>query len=126
MKKVILLVIEDEEMLLRAMYLYFHQKKYTVATTGDAETGLFMAERLQPDIILLDLLLPGMDGFAFLSKIKSHTTLKDIPVLVLSNLSNPQDIERAKSLGAADFALKSETDLSVIDSKIKKILTKKQ
>lgn len=126
MKKIILLVIEDEEMLLRAMYLYFHQKKYTVATTGDAETGLFMAERLKPDIILLDLLMPGMDGFAFLSKIKSHATLKTIPVLVLSNLSDPQDIERAKSLGAADFVLKSETDLAVIDAKIKKILTKKQ
>lgn len=126
MKQIILLVIEDEEMLLRAMYLFFHQKKYTVATTGDAETGLFMAERLKPDIILLDLLLPGMDGFQFLTKIKSHAVLKSIPVLVLSNLSDPKDIERAKSLGAADFAPKSETDLSVIDLKIKKILTTKQ
>jgi len=85
-----------------------------------------MAERLKPDVILLDLLLPGMDGFQFLTKIKSHAVLKTIPVLVLSNLSDPKDIERARSLGATDFAPKSETDLSVIESKIKKILTAKK
>lgn len=125
MTNIILLVIEDEEALLRAHYLFFHQKQYTVATTNDAETGLFMAERLKPDVILLDLLLPGKDGFAFLSDIKSHATLKNIPVIVLSNLSDTKDIERAKSLGAVDYVLKSETDLSAIDAKIKKLLTKK-
>ena len=94
-KQKIILIIEDEEVLQRALYLMFHEAGYTIASSTDAETGLKMAERLHPDVILLDLILSKMSGFDFLKYIKSMSPLKDIPVVVLSNLGDESDKEKA-------------------------------
>lgn len=80
--------------------------------------GLKMAERLHPDIVLLDLILPKMSGFDFLRDIKAMPHLKDIPVVVLSNLDDQTDKERALELGAADYFVKANTDLSMLTKKI--------
>lgn len=109
-------------MLLRALYLTFHEGDYTIATATDGETALKMTERLSPNIILLDLLLPKMNGFDYLKDIKANSKLKDIPVLVLSNLGDRESIERAKGLGADDYFVKSDTSLSDLRSKVNKIL----
>lgn len=118
----IILIIEDEEVLQRALYLMFHEAGYTIASSTDAETGLKMAERLHPDVILLDLILPKMSGFEFLKNIKSMAPLKDIPVIVLSNLGDESDKEKASSLGANDYFVKADTDLSVLKDKISQLL----
>jgi DNA-binding response OmpR family regulator len=122
-EKLIVLVVEDEEVLLRAIYLSLHNEGYTVATATDGESALDMANRLNPNIILLDLLLPKTDGFEFLKKIKAIPTLEEIPVIVLSNLGDETDTSKAKKLGAVDYFVKADTDLAVLSKKIKEILS---
>ena len=120
--KKIVLIAEDDEILLRALYLLFHQGKYTIASAGDGETALKMTERLKPDLVLLDLLMPKMNGFDYLKSVKANVGLKSIPVIVLSNLGDKDDIEKAKALGAEDYFIKADTDLSVLFDKVKKKL----
>ncbi|MFA5829527.1 MAG: response regulator [Candidatus Gracilibacteria bacterium] len=120
-KKHIILIVEDEEPLLRALYVLLHGEN-TIATAGDGQSALEIAQRIKPDIILLDLLLPVMDGFALLKNLKSNSTLKQIPVVILSNLGDEADIGKAKALGAIDYFIKADTDLSVLAKKIKKLI----
>lgn len=121
-KKTIILIIEDDEVLLRALYLTFHKSDYTIATATDGDTGLKMAERVKPDIIFLDLLLPKMNGFDFLKNIKADPVLKDIPIIVLSNLGDQENIDKAKELGALDYFVKSNTNLVKLREKIDQML----
>lgn len=121
-KKKIILIVEDDEVLLRALYVFFHGGEYTIATATDGEVAVSMAGRLKPDIILLDLLLPKLDGFRFLEIVKGMPDLKDIPVIVLSNLGDRNDIERAKSLGAQDYFIKADVELEKLSEIIKNVL----
>jgi two-component system, OmpR family, response regulator len=116
------LIAEDDEILLRALYLLFHKGDYTIASATDGETALKMTERLKPDIVLLDLLMPKMNGFDYLRDIKANANLKNIPVIVLSNLGDRDDIEKAKALGADDYFIKAETNVSILFDKVKKKL----
>lgn len=120
--KAVLLIVEDDEVLLRALYLLFHKSGFTIASATDGESALKMAQRLNPNLILLDLLLPKLNGFEVLKNIKANPALKEIPVIVLSNLGDDSDIERAKTLGAADYFVKANTNLSDLENKIKEIL----
>lgn len=117
-----MLIVEDDEVLQRALYLAFHESDYTITTATDGETGLKMAERINPDVILLDLLLPKMNGFDFLKNIKANSALKNIPVIVLSNLGDEADMVRAKELGALDYFVKSNTNLATLREKVAKVL----
>ena len=119
-----ILIVEDDEVLMRALYLLFHEGDYTIASASDGEMAVKMTERLKPNLVLLDLLMPKMNGFDYLKSIKSNTTLKDTPVIVLSNLGDKEDIEKAKNLGAEDYFIKSDTDLSALFEKVKKRLEK--
>lgn len=121
-KKTIMLIVEDDELLLRALYLTFHESDYTIATAPDGDTGLKMVERMKPSVILLDLLLPKMNGFDFLKYLKANPALKEIPVIVLSNLGDSDSIAKAKELGATDYFVKSDTDLDDLKNKIAKIV----
>ena len=121
-KKTIMLIVEDDEVLLRALYLVLREDDYTIMTASDGDTGLKMAGRMKPDIIILDLLLPKMNGFDFLKYIKATPTLKAVPIVVLSNLGDQDSIAKAKDLGALDYFVKSGTDLNDLREKIAKIL----
>lgn len=121
-KPQVLLIVEDDEVILRALYLAFHEGDYTVATATDGETALRMTERLKPDLVILDLIIPKMDGFAYLKNLKSNPALSKTPVVVLSNLGDQESIDRAKQLGASDYFVKSNTDLSDLVKKIEKII----
>lgn len=116
------LIAEDDEVLLRALYLLFHGGDYTIASASDGETALKMTERLKPDLVLLDLMMPKMNGFDYLRAVKGNSTLKNTPVIVLSNLGDKDDIEKAKGLGAEDYFIKADTDLAVLFEKVKKRL----
>jgi DNA-binding response OmpR family regulator len=116
------LIAEDDEVLLRTLYLALHEEEYTIASASDGETALKMTERLKPDLVLLDLLMPKMSGFDYLRSVKANVALKNIPVIVLSNLGDRDDIEKAKTLGARDYFVKANTDLATLADQIKKIL----
>ncbi len=117
-----MLIVEDDEVLLRALYLLFHKGDYTIASATDGDTALKMTQRLKPDVVLLDLLLPKMNGFDYLKYLKADTSIKDTPVIVLSNLGDKENIDKAKALGALDYFIKSDTDLTTLDEKVKKII----
>ncbi len=120
--KMVILIVEDDEVLLRALYILFHKSKYTIASATDGAMAVQMAQRLKPNLILLDLLLPKMSGFEVLRVVKSDPALKDTPVIILSNLGSVEDVEKAKAYGAADYFIKANTDLSVLEDKIKQVL----
>lgn len=121
-EKKIILIVEDDEILLRALYLLFHKGDYTIASATDGDTALKMTQRLKPNLVLLDLLLPKMNGFEYLKYLKADNNIKDTPVIVLSNLGDKDSLEKAKSLGALDYYIKSDTDLTTLDEKVKKFL----
>jgi len=120
--KPVVLIVEDDEILLRALYLLFHGSEYTVASATDGESALKMTERLKPDLVLLDLLLPKMNGFDYLKAVKADPVLKNIKVVVLSNMGDKDSLDKAKALGAEDFFVKSNTDLAILADKVKKYL----
>jgi DNA-binding response OmpR family regulator len=121
-EKKVMLIVEDDEILLRALYLLFHKGDYTIASATDGDTALKMTQRLKPDVVLLDLLLPKMNGFDYLKFMKADTNIKNTPVIVLSNLGDKESIDKAKGLGALDYFIKSDTDLTTLDEKVKKII----
>jgi CheY-like chemotaxis protein len=81
-----------------------------------------LAEREKPAIILLDILLPHMDGFEFLEKIKADPALRSIPILVITNMSGREDVERANSLGATGYLIKAHALPKDVVRKIQSIL----
>lgn len=79
-------------------------------------------EQGAPALVLLDLIMPGKDGFETLAEIKQDPTMKDVPVVVLSNLSQEEDINRVKALGASEYLIKSNISIQEVVDKIKNSL----
>lgn len=116
------LVIEDDKFLRELLVRKLFSENFTVESAIDS-TGLFeILSRWKPEIILLDLILPGEDGFSILEKLKKNKELNPIPVIILSNLGQQEDIDRAMALGAADFMVKANFTLDEIIEKVTKIL----
>jgi DNA-binding response OmpR family regulator len=120
-EKIVILIVEDDEVLLRALFLLFHKSEYTIATATDGNTAVQMVQRLKPDVILLDLLLPDMNGFDVLRNLRSNPEFASLPIIILSNLGASQDVERAMTLGATDYFIKAKTDLGLLEEKIKSL-----
>jgi len=99
--------VEDDQFLsgIIASKLTNHGITLLHASTGD--DGFAMIKKEKPDIVLLDLLLPGISGFDVLQKVKEDAELKDIPVIVFSNLGEPKEIKKARDLGAKKFLVKA-------------------
>ena len=107
------LIIEDDKFITKAMKYKFEEKKFTVKTCRTAEDGLETLNSWLPDAIVLDILLPGIDGYEFLRRVKADSQLKDIPVIVASNL--PKDEEA--DIGALEYIVKSDLDLDTLVKK---------
>jgi|SRR3990167_9684404 len=88
-----------------------------VVINGDA--AMVMAKKRKPTLILLDLMMPGKDGFTTLKELKADPLLKDVKVIVLSNLSQEEDIRRVKELGAAEYLIKANVSIQEVVDKIK-------
>jgi DNA-binding response OmpR family regulator len=114
-----ILIIEDEEALSSVLKEKFEAEGYFVSAAKDGEEGLSAADKVMPDIILLDLILPKMDGFQVLEKLKADPDKKSIPVVVLSNLGEDSSIKRAILLGAADYFVKTQHPIKEIVEKVK-------
>lgn len=122
-KKIVLLV-EDDTFLLSMYTTKFELENFKVLAAEDGEKGLKMAIKENPDIILLDIMLPKMDGMEVLKKLKVDSKTKNIPVILLTNLSQKNEIEQAMSLGANDYLIKAHFMPSEVVEKIKNILSK--
>lgn len=120
MPKTVLLV-EDDEML-NAMYkAKFEKEGYTVLTAFNGSEGVKQVEANGPDIVLLDIIMPKMDGFVALKKIKKGPN-KDVPVILLTNLGQEEDIKKGKELGAADYYIKANHTPAEVVDKVKKLI----
>jgi len=103
-----ILIIEDEEFLCKLLTIKLEQSGFEVKTSFDGESGLKAIETNKPDVILLDLLLPGMDGFEVAKQLKNDPKTSDIPIIVVSNLGEPSDIAKAEKLGVVEYLVKAD------------------
>ena len=117
-----ILFVEDEQALQRAMGDMLEQAGYKMLKALDGETGLAMAKKEVPDLILLDLILPKKNGFEFLEELKKDASAKNIPVIVLTNLEGSAEVERALSLGATTYLVKANYKLDELLGKIELVL----
>ncbi len=111
-----ILIVEDERPLAHALELKFTHEGYQVEIATDGEEALKLANASKYAAILLDLIMPNLDGFAFLEQMK-----KKSPVIVLSNLGQDEDKQRAEELGAVDYFVKSNTPITEIIKKVKSV-----
>lgn len=120
----IILIVEDDEFLRSLAAKRLEKEGYKVEVAVDGESAYPKATEVKPSLILLDLLLPGIDGFAVLEKLRGDDTLKEIPVVVFSNLGQKEDIEKAKKLGANDFLIKANFTLDDVTVKVSEYVKK--
>jgi len=104
-KKIVL--IEDEEILANMYKLKFSKAGYDIYVASNGEEGFVLAKKVKPDLILLDIIMPKKDGFLVLKDLKVDKTLKKIPVFMLTNLGQDEDVAKGKELGAVGYYVKA-------------------
>jgi two-component system, OmpR family, alkaline phosphatase synthesis response regulator PhoP len=123
MKKRVL-VIEDDVFLQNLEVSNLEKNGFEVVPVSTGEEAMKKIHEPNIDIILLDIVLPDFDGFEILKKIKTDKLIKNIPVIIFSNLSDEKDIEKGRELGANEFLVKSNFTLGELIQKINIILKK--
>jgi len=118
-----ILFIEDESALQKSFSDMLSEKNYKIVSALDGEDGLRLAKSENPDLILLDLRLPKKDGFEVLELLKKDEATKRIPVIILTNLERAEDVQRALSLGATTYLVKSNYKLEEVTEMIEKALS---
>jgi len=119
-----ILIVDDEKSNIIAL-THFLREEYSVFVTRDSRDAVEMAEDHRPDVILLDIIMPEMDGYEVIDALKKSKKAHDIPVVFISGLTSPDAIKKGFSLGASDYITKP-FESSAVKEKIKKLLAKKQ
>lgn len=119
-----ILLIEDDKMLSDMYAAKFAKAGHTVRQVDNGSKGLKMAKEEKPDMILLDIIMPKMDGFATLKGIRKDNSIKDVPVILLTNLGQEEDIRKGKELGADDYYIKANHTPAEVVEKVEEILKK--
>ena len=117
-----ILIVEDDDFLLQMYATKLELEGFKVLEAINGLQGLKTAQKEKPDLILLDLNLPELSGFEVLSQLKREDDTKDIKVLILTNYSQKEDIDRCLDLGADDYLIKAHFVPSEVISKVKVIL----
>ncbi|MFA5742443.1 MAG: response regulator [Candidatus Paceibacterota bacterium] len=117
-----ILLVEDDRFLRELMSQKILKMGNDLVVAVDGEEGVSKTKEEKPEIVLLDLMLPGIDGFGVLSQIKADPETAGIPVIILSNLGQKEDIDRALKLGAVDFLVKAHFTPQEIIDKIEQYL----
>lgn len=117
-----ILIVEDDKFLRELISQKLVKEGYDISEAIDGEEGIKKVKEEKPDLVLLDLILPGADGFEVLSRIKADPALAPIPVIILSNLGQKDDIEKGLKLGAVDYLIKAHFTPAEIIEKIKIVL----
>lgn len=123
-KKIKVLVVEDDSFLAGIYTTKLGLEGFDVLSASDGEAGLKVAKKDLPDIILLDILMPKMDGFEVLDALKKDPTTEKIPVIILTNLGQKEDVERGLKGGAIDYLIKAHFVPADTVAKIRKVLAK--
>jgi len=118
-----ILIVDDDPLISRMYQKKLSQDGYAVETAENGEAAINSVGKSMPDLILLDVMMPKMNGVETLKAIKSDPRIKDIKVIFLTNLGDKQeDIENAKKLGALEYLVKSQISLKDLSAKVNEIL----
>ncbi|MEK7148459.1 MAG: response regulator [Patescibacteria group bacterium] len=121
-KKKFILVIEDDKFLRELLVRKLASEGFDVQNAIDAVAAFAILSERKPNMILCDLILPGTDGFEILARIKADPKIMDVPVVILSNLGQKEDLDKAMALGAKDFMVKANFTLDEIVTKVRSIV----
>lgn len=116
------MIIEDDPLVARMYQRVFQFEKFEVSMARNGEEGIRKLKKFKPNLILLDIMMPKLSGIDVLKDIKSNPKLKSTPVIVLTNLSGMEDAEKALSLGAVKFIVKSKNKPKKVVKIVRKIL----
>ncbi len=120
MKKI--LIVEDEDSLRKALAEKFLAEKFEVLEAVNGEDGLASVEKNNPDLILLDIIMPIMDGMTMLKELRKTKFGKDVPVIILTNSNNDDSLSESLASGAYDFLIKSNWKIKEVVDKVKERL----
>lgn len=117
-----ILFVEDETDLLEMYRIKLCSIGFEVYTAMNGEVGLLLAEKCSPDMILLDIVMPKIEGFEMLKRLKKNPSTKKIPVIIFSNLSQKEEVDKGFKLGAKDYIVKTSVTPVELAERIKKFL----
>jgi DNA-binding response OmpR family regulator len=116
------LLVEDDRFLRRAAEATLRQRGFTVVTASDGEEALRQVAAVAPALVLLDLIMPKLQGFEVLKRLKADPSTRSIPVIVLSNLGQDSDVREAMALGATEYLVKSNLSLHELVTRVEAVL----
>ena len=117
-----ILIIEDDKFLRELISRKLSKEDFDISEAVDGEDGIKKIKKTKPDLVLLDLILTGIDGFEVLSQIKKNPAFSSLPIIILSNLGQKEDIEKGLKLGAIDYLIKANFTPGEIIGKVRKTL----
>lgn len=120
-----ILFIDDDNFLRKVYKSELGEQGYEVILAVDGEEGLEKAQIADPDLIILDMIMPRKNGFEVLTELQNNPRTKDIPVIILSNLGQEDDIKKGLDLGAIDYLVKDKITLAIIVEKVRHYLNSK-
>ena len=121
-KPIKILWVEDDKFLSEILTKKFLSLGYNLLRASNGTEALAIAETETPDIIMLDIVMPDINGLDVLQKLKMQEKFKEVPIIMLSNLSSPSDIEKSKKLGAIGFIVKAAVSLDEIVAQVEKLV----
>jgi DNA-binding response OmpR family regulator len=118
----LIMLVEDDQFMATLLERKFEQQNHNIVRAASTTQAMELIEKKVPDIILLDIVLPGMDGISFLKELKASQKYNSIPVIITSNLGQPEEIEKGMQEGAIDYIVKANAAPGEIVSKVEAIL----
>jgi len=120
-----ILLVEDDRFVSSMLKSRLEHDGFVVDQAFDGEEGVQKMRTVRPDLVILDIILPKMSGFEFLEHVVGDSELSNTPIMVVSNLGQETDVEKARSLGAVDYYVKARTSIDDLENIVKNRLGKK-
>ncbi|MEK9150876.1 MAG: response regulator [Patescibacteria group bacterium] len=117
-----ILVVEDDQFLASLLKNRLQKEGFDVLLAKDGEEALNILESTQPELVLLDIILPKKSGFEVMEEVRENPKLEKLAVVIISNLGQPEDMVRGQQLGAIEYFIKAKTPLDELIKKIKEIV----
>jgi DNA-binding response OmpR family regulator len=117
-----LLLIEDDKFLRKAAEVVLRRQGFEMITAADGEAGIALAEQERPALVLCDLIMPKIQGFQVIEHLKQNPQTAGIPVIVMSNLGQESDVQRAMDAGAVGYVVKSNVALQELADRVRAVL----
>lgn len=117
-----IVIVEDDVFLAEMYATKFEFEGFEMHVANNGDEGIKLIQKVRPDVILLDILLPKKNGFEVLEELKANDELKDLPVILLTNLGQKEDVDKGIELGAVDYLIKAHFVPSEVVQKVKNVI----